>query len=254
MKIRTSLVFLGFILLIGMTLSCKKEEVPLPDLYVDDISCMGTNLYLTIGNQGEGSLPDNWAGLATLYINGENQEDIVLNLPTSTTRGGIEKPNGLSHYLIPYVISDIARIDVYLDYNNEIKESDENNNEIENVYLNPCALPDLQVNDIYLNEENEIVVVIENIGPGVIPKHVWTIDRQPDCILKVLVDEEEKCLNNMYEFDPEKALEPISGIAVFPTGIILSEESVVTAIIDCDEIMMEKDEENNVKTMVLGGE
>ena len=49
MKIRTSLVFLGFILLIGMTLSCKKEEVPLPDLYVDDISCMGTNLYLTIG-------------------------------------------------------------------------------------------------------------------------------------------------------------------------------------------------------------
>ena len=254
MKTRISLVCLTVILLISMNLSCKQEEGPLPDLYVHDISCMGTNLYITIGNQGEGTLPENWSSLSTLYINGEVQEDIVLNRPSSTTRGGIEEPDGLSHYLIPYIISDIARIDVYLDYNNEIKESDEANNDKENVYLNPCALPDLQVNDIYLNEENEIVVVIENVGPGVIPKQVWTADEQPDCLLKVLVDEEQKCLNEMCEFDPDKKLEPISGLAVFPTGIIVTEESVVTAVIDCDEILMEKDENNNVKTMTLGGE
>jgi len=246
--------FLACLLVIGANLSCKKEKPLLPDLYVHDVSCMGANLYITIGNQGEGSLPENWSSLSTLYINGETQEDIVLNRPTSTTRGGIQEPNGLSHYLIPYIVSDIARIDVYLDYNNEIEESNEQNNEKENIYLDPCALPDLQINDVYLNEKNEIVVVIENIGPGVIPQQVWTADEQPDCTLRVLVDEEEKCLNKMCDFDPDKALEPISGIAVFPTGIIISEESVVTAVIDCDEIMMEKGEENNVKTVVLGGE
>ncbi len=254
MKTRISLVCLFVILLISMNLSCKQEEGALPDLYVHDISCMGTNLYLTVGNQGEGSLPENWSGLSTLYINGEPQEDIALHHPTSTTRGGIEEPGGLSHYLIPSIISDMARIDVYLDHNDAIKESDEANNEKENVYLNPCALPDLQVNDIYLNEDNEIVVVIENIGPGVIPKQVWITEELPDCLLKVLVNEEQKCLNKMCEFDPEKRLEPVSGIAVFPTGIILTEETVVTAVIDCDDIIMEKDKDNNVKTMTLGGE
>ena len=66
MKTRISLVCLTVILLISMTLSCKQEEKgPLPDIYVHDISCMGTNLYITIGNQGEGYLPENWSSLST---------------------------------------------------------------------------------------------------------------------------------------------------------------------------------------------
>jgi hypothetical protein len=161
----------------------EREGSGLPDLYVKDVSCMGGNLYVTIGNKGNGPLPEKWVGLASLYIDGVIQDDILLRHPTSRTKGGIEKPGGESHYLIPFDVSSSIRVDVYVDYTDRIREADEGNNALENIYVGPCLLPDLCIDEIYVNDDCEVVVVVENKGPGRIPFNIWTVEEEPECLL-----------------------------------------------------------------------
>jgi hypothetical protein len=238
--------------LISVTLSsCRKQQESLPDLVVEDISCMGGNLYITVQNQGDGSLPENWISLASLYLDGVVQEDILLNKPSFTADGGISEPKGISSYLLSYDVSAAVRVDFYLDYNDEIKESDEENNRLESLYIGPCLLPDLRIRDIYLDEDSQVVVVVENIGPGNFPLKSWIEDQEPECKLRIINNKEEFCVRSIFEFDPNKALENVEGVAVFPTGLKISEESAVTAIIDCSDMIEEQNKENNVKTVIL---
>ncbi len=69
-----------------------------------------------------------WSRLASLYLDGIAQEDILLNEPTATTKGGISEPNGRSIYLMSSEIAATVKVDLYIDYNDKIRESDENNN------------------------------------------------------------------------------------------------------------------------------
>lgn len=243
------------VLILSTTVACSKQNPKtegLPDLFVKDAACMGGDLYVTIGNQGDGALPDDWTSLASLYIDGISQADILLNKPTSVTKGSIEEPGGLSHYLIPYDISSPIRVDIFVDYNESIKESNEYNNEFKNIYLGPCLLPDLAVEKIYLNEDKEVVVVVKNKGPGRIPENIWIMDQKPECSLTIFVNDEEEMKVSARKFDPRHDLNPVSGIAAFPSGITLpNEETTVTAVIDCSNIIQEQDEENNTLSVKL---
>lgn len=245
------IVLLSGILIVGFSPACKKQQEALPDLVVKSISCMGGSLYITVENQGEGNLPEDWFSVASLYLDGVVQEDIILNKPTSTAKGGINKPNGLSNYLIPYNISSSVSVDLYLDYNDDIKESNEDNNKIEGYYIGPCSLPDLRIEDIYLDEDSKVVVSIENIGAANFPLDAWITYQDPDCILRIFVNEEEQCKKSLFEFDPDKQLEPSTGRVVFPSDLKITEESTVTAIIDCSDIIKEQNKENNTKTVTL---
>lgn len=251
MKRTMWIILLIGIWMAGISPACKKEQGVLPDLVVEDISCMGGNLYITVKNQGEGPIPENGISLASLSLDGVVQQDILLNEPSFTAKGGITEPNGISSYLLPFDISASMRIDLYLDYNDEIEESNEENNQVEGLYIGPCLLPDLRVQDIYLDDDSQVVVVVENIGPGNLPLKSWIEGQQPECILRVIKNEEEFCVREIFEFDPEKQLEPVTGMAVFPTGLEITEESTVTAIIECSEMIKEQNKENNVKTVIL---
>ncbi len=254
MKRMTWIFFLSAILLIGISPSCKKQEeeqAVLPDLVIEDISCMGGNLYITLENRGEGSAVLNGESLASLYLDGVAQEEFLLSEPTTTARGGISKPNGRSSYLLSSEIAAPVRVDVYIDFNEKIKESDEANNQAEGLYIGPCLLPDLRIKDIYLDEDSQVVVTVENIGPGTFPLKAWLEEEQPECFLRVIRNDEEFCTRNIMEFDPDKELEPAEGVAVFPTGLKITEESTVTAIVDCSDMIKEQNKENNVKTVVL---
>jgi hypothetical protein len=250
---RKILVFVMAAILAGaMSPSCKKQEQEaLPDLVVEDITCMGGNLYITVENQGQGSIPEGWMSLASLYLDGVVQEDFLLNEPTFTSKGGISQPEGLSSYLLPYDVSASLRVDLYLDYNDKIKESDEDNNQIEAQYIGPCELPDLRIKDIYLDEDSQVVVVVENIGPGTFPLKAWIASQQPECTLRVINNEKEFCVRQIFEFDPDKELEGPTGTAVFPTGLTITEESTITAIVNCSDVIQEQNKENNVKTVIL---
>lgn len=251
MKKKVLIFVLSGILFGGIGPACKKQSTLLPDLVVDDISCLGGNIYVTVKNQGEGTLPDNWISLASLYLDGVVQEDILLNRPSFTSGEGIAEPNGLSGYLLPFDVSAPVRVDVYLDYNSEIREANEDNNKKESVYIGPCLLPDLRVQDIYLDENSQVIVTVENIGPGTFPLNAWLDGRGPECTLRVTKDDEEFCRRKLIEFDPDKELAPVTGMAVFPTGLVVTDEATVTAAIDCSDLISEQNEENNVKTVIL---
>jgi hypothetical protein len=248
---KTMIVFLIVALVFAINSVCKKQKGPLPDLYVEDISCLGGNIYVVLGNQGEGPLPEGRIALASLYIDGTTQEDIVLQEASSTAQGGIAQPNGKSYYLIPYDVSKPVRVDVYIDYNEEIRESNEENNSKEGIYIGPCLLPDLAVKEIYLDGNCNVIVTVENIGPGSVPKHVWRLEEEAECTLRLICNEEEWCQVTVLDFDPSQELEPVTGIAVFPSDLKISEESAVTAIIDCSYMIQEQNEENNTKSVVL---
>jgi hypothetical protein len=238
-----------------VSFSCQKkaeeEQVPeLPDVFVENVSCMGGSLYISIGNQG-GAIPEEWTGLMSLYIDGTNQEDILLTEPTSVSEGGIAEPGGSSHYLMAYEVSKPIRVDIYVDYTNEIEESDEDNNELENEYLGPCLLPDLKVEDIYLDENCKVMVLVKNVGPGEVPSQVWSIRDIQECTLKLYLNDKEWCQRSFIDFDPDKALSPVDGEAVFPSELEITEESTVTVVIDCVDLINEQNEENNTKSKVL---
>lgn len=237
----------------ALSTTCSQPEstTGLPDLIVDDVSCMGGNLYMTIKNNGKAPLPEGWTALATLYVDGYLQEDIFLRSATSRTNGGIEQPGGQSHYLIPYDISSPVRVDIYLDYAETIDEENDDNNSLESIYVGPCVLPDLNIEDIYLDEECQVMVVIENRGPGRIPHNVWILDEEPQCVLTVFIDDKKRSSTMAHEFDPREDLHPVLGKAVFPTGLKLERKSTVKAVIDCSDIIQEQDESNNVKTVTL---
>lgn len=246
------------VLTLGIGISCaqKEEEAEaagLPDLSVQDVSCMGGNLYLSVENQGSSSLPESWTSLASLYIDGTRQTDILLGQPTSVTRGGINQPGGLSHYLIPHDIPRAIRVDVYVDYNDKIEESNEDNNELETVYIGPCLLPDLSIEEVYVDENCEVVVVIENKGPGRMPENIWALEQEPECTLSVFVNEERRCQVSAKEFDPRHDLHPTLGKAAFSSGVKINEgeDSTVTATVDCSGIIKEQNEDNNTKSVVL---
>jgi len=247
------IIFIGFMLVFSF--SCQKqrqeEQAPSPpDLFVENVSCMAGGLYISIGNQG-GTIPEDWTGLMSLYIDGTSQEDILLTEPTSVSEGGISESGGTSHFLMAYDISKPIRVDVYVDYTNEIEESNEENNELENEYLGPCLLPDLKVEDIYLDENCKVMVLVKNVGPGKIPSQVWSVRDVQECTLKLYLNDEEWCQKSFIDFDPDEAISPVDGEAVFPSELEITEKSTVTAVLDCMDLIKEQNEENNTKSVVL---
>jgi len=254
MRNKSLLVILVSILLVA-SFSCQKkaeeEQAPeLPDLFIENVSCMGDSLYISVGNQG-GAIQENWTGLMSLYIDGASQEDILLTQPSSVSEGGIAESGGSSHYQLAYSVSKAIRVDIYVDYTNEIEESNEDNNELENEYIGPCELPDLKVEDIYLDENCRVMVLVKNAGPGEVPSQVWSVRDIQECTLKLYLNDKEWCQRSFIDFDPDEALSLVGGEAVFPSELEITEESTVTAVIDCVDMIKEQNEENNTKSKVL---
>jgi len=109
-----------------------------PDLIVRSIECRDGKDFFSIANEGKGPFPEDWVALASLYIDGVTQEDVVLNEPTAIKDGGISEPGGTSDYWTAFEVDKIVRVDLYVDYTKEIDESNEENNSTENVYVEPC--------------------------------------------------------------------------------------------------------------------
>jgi hypothetical protein len=144
---KTVIALLTLSLLAVLSVNCAQGR---PDLAPQSLECRKGKFFFTVINSGKGPLLDNWSALASVYIDGVVQEDVDLTNPTASTDGGIQEPGGTSQYLTLFDIEKPTRFDVYIDYTEEIKESDEDNNSMENIYIEPC------------NKSNEIDEEIEN--------------------------------------------------------------------------------------------
>ena len=111
--------------------NCLEETwIPeLPDLIVEKIECgPGNKLLVTAKNAGSAFLPAGWSALAEAYFDGDRQGFFDLRFPTSTSGGGIGVPGGSSMYLLAWDIMTTVNVIVYVDYLDNIDESNEQNN------------------------------------------------------------------------------------------------------------------------------
>jgi hypothetical protein len=143
------------------------EEEKLPDLIVEKIECRtDSKLWVTVKNIGSGAIPSGWKALGEVYFAGIKKGNFDLTYPTSTLNGGIENPDGSSTYFTNWDVTAEVRVRVVVDFTNEIKESNEQNNSREEI-ISPVVrkLPDLVIVEIICDRENgRIGYVIKNIG------------------------------------------------------------------------------------------
>jgi subtilase family serine protease len=222
-----------------------------PDLTVKSIECREGRLFFTIANEGTGSLPDDWAALASIYIDGVIQEDVVLNESTATKDGGIQESGGISEYLTAFDVDKIIRVDLYVDYTKAIRESDEENNSAENVYIEPCDLPDLVIESVSLNEDCYVVVTIANQGKGSLPLSVWDGDSAENCGMTLFLNDQEWGKKNLWEIDLNRSLDMPGGSISYTSELKVDGQTDVTARIDVMDIVNESDEDNNKKISSL---
>ncbi|MDH5468602.1 MAG: hypothetical protein OEY25_14395, partial [Candidatus Aminicenantes bacterium] len=142
------IVFFGFSLIILASALIYAQA--LPDLDLQNVSCLKGKLYFVVINRGA-SLPAGWRAVADVYFDGAKKGHIDLGAPTSRTGGGIENSGGTSSYLTAFDITAPVTVDINIDPTNSIKESNEGNNFRRGAHLQPCGevgLPDLDLQNV----------------------------------------------------------------------------------------------------------
>lgn len=235
-------------LIASLISSCSNGR---PDLTVKSIECREGKLFFSLANEGDSSLPEDWVALASLYIDGIVQEDVVLNEPTATHGGGVLEPGGTSDYWTAFDVDRILRVDIYVDYTKEITESNEENNSAENVYIEPCDLPDLTVESLSLDEDCYVVVKIKNQGEGSLPIPVWDVDNKENCGVTLLMNGQEWGKKTLWEIDPTRSLDEPDGSITFTSGLKVNGPAEISAKIDAIGAVYESDEGNNRREEIL---
>ena len=130
------ITFFGFSLIILASALIYAQA--LPDLDLQNVSCLKGKLYFVVINRGA-SLPAGWGAVADVYFDGAKKGHIDLGAPTSRTGGGIENSGGTSSYLTAFDITAPVTVDINIDPTNSIKESNEDNNFRRGARLQPCG-------------------------------------------------------------------------------------------------------------------
>ncbi len=222
----------------------------LPDLYVENVGCEGGNLVLTIGNKG-GPLPAGWQAAAALSVDGSSQDIFPLTMPGVAGTGNFEKGAGTVKYFTTLRISQIAGISVDLDYSHEVEEADETNNVVRSWHVEPCDLPDLVIEDLSLDEDCLVRVTVKNVGEGSIGEPAWSYEFLDFCGVSIYIDGQEVACIPFLSFDSQRGAKPVGGSAVLQSKIRITKESVVLAVVDSTQVILEANEMNNRASATL---
>jgi len=235
---------LGMVIFTVFAVGCRQEE-GLPDLALDEVGCQEGNLVFSVKNRGDASLPEDWSALASVSIDGIVQQDIFLKEASSETEGGVDEPDGSSFYLTAFPVEDIIRVDVALDYADEIREADEDNNIVNNIYVAPCSLPDLVVEKLSLDENCRLRIHLKNQGDGDVPDIAWAYEFMDNCGVTIYTGDQAWACIPFISMDPSHALEPPGGTVTYTSELKISQDTVVTAVVDSTGTVNESDERNN---------
>jgi len=122
------------------------EPVGQPDLVITNIYCSQKNLAFIVKNQGSGyfgkSVRGGYQTSVKVWISPPSNENIIgldsLN-EVKKTEGGVTHPGGSSSFVTPIEIGTESFVEITIDPDNRIRESNENNN----VYgrrIGPCEI------------------------------------------------------------------------------------------------------------------
>jgi hypothetical protein len=246
MNIRS--LFSASMLILCFAIVSFSQTIALPDLDLANCACKDGKLVFTIINHGPGNLPLGWQAVADIYFNGAKKGFISLLTPTSTTGGGIEKPNGASTFLTAFDITSPMTVDFVIDSTNSIKESNEANNTRKGYKMKPCiALPDLAIEYVGLRREGCYVVVkVNNLGPGPVPVEAWTVHAPDSPGVYLYVNGKAWGGGSIWAFDPARALMPAGGSATYVSKLsLMGKIADVKAVVDKTGKIAEGNEANN---------
>lgn len=115
----------------------------------------------------------------------------------------------------------------------------------------PKFRPDLVIEDLFLDEYCHVVVRVKNLGPGKVPDEVWT-DHHPLSSGVYLLEKGKPWGGaSIWKFDPNKALQPPGGTAVYKSSFKVTHVTVIMAIVDKTKQVKEVNENNNSKSKQL---
>ena len=113
------------------------------------------------------------------------------------------------------------------------------------------ALPDLVVEDITLTPDCLVAVRVANLGRGMVPDTVWTVQTPQSSSVYIHVDGNPWGGETIWHLDPGKALQPSGGRAVFKSNYRVQGTKTIKATIDHTAQVAESNEGNNMKTESL---
>jgi hypothetical protein len=241
---------IALLAVIFLAASCSRQD-GLPDLDVQEVGCQDGVLYLKFINNGPGIMPQNWTALASVSINGEKRDDILMERPSGRVDGGLDRPGGVGLYLTPYPVEEILRVDIALDYADMIKETHEDDNIRNNLYVAPCSLPDLVIEEVALDENCFLTLRLKNRGQGSVPKKAWSEEFFDYCGVSIYVGDIQWACTPFLSFDTRHDLEAAGGTLTYKTNLKIKDETMITAIVDATENLNESEEQNNKAVATL---
>jgi len=241
----------------------RLQPGPKPDLAITALY-ISNDCYLIIGirNNGPGHLPDG------AYVD-SNPKSVALSIKFKSGLGGssgtglslvvvdpgkkLIKPGGELVYKLPNMGS-VRKIEVMIDPQNNLVETDENNNKMSKTLLEcPRYIekPDLEVTDIRLKRGCTIEVTIRNLGSGGVR---WFNYVPPKAVrIQMMVDSKPWGSMTLKEFDPGWKLKASGGTVVSiwnPSPRVRSYQlksgsHVIKVAVDADGILPESEKSNN---------
>ena len=140
----------------------KLEAKPLlPDLAITDLFLTPQRkLAVTIANFGDSPLPLGEGNLK-IMVDGSPKGSYTLG---SLSDQSILPVKGTMTLTTPLVLVGRHEIDAHVDFPNEVKESNEENNSLKKILEGPPVGPDIVVKHLELTEDLELMIILSNAG------------------------------------------------------------------------------------------
>jgi len=113
------------------------------------------------------------------------------------------------------------------------------------------ALPNLVVDDLRLDEGCRVLVMLHNDGPGALGSEAW-MDRGTGSVSVTLkLGGVNWGSEPIWRIDPVRALQPAGGKTTYFSKLIVTGSQSVTATVDAENLLQERNKSDNEKTEQL---
>jgi hypothetical protein len=230
------------LVLLSPVIQPVKAQQQLPDLVISDIWQNGTTIWYRIQNIGQvsaGSLQVPFSFYNALFVDGQKVAEDNFNLILAA---GQQADRSFSYQWQITPPQDV--IGVYADYRQQVAESNEQNNYMEETWA--AQLPDLIVDRIECGSGNKLSVTVRNIGTAALPTG-WT------AIADVYFDGSKKGFFSL--LNPTSTagggIDMTGGSSTYLLSWDITTTVKVRVVVDSGSNITESNEQNNIKEETL---
>ncbi len=229
----------------------KRLAITLPDLTVSDIYLTNHDrLAIEITNNGSGAVHKKYweHSRVSLYLYQDGKPWGGISLKMCDPSQKLYYPKGQALYILNNIrINQTTEIQVVIDPQNTVRESNEANNSLRKTVT--CANPDLAITNLWVVNGNWLAVQIINKGPKSIALKYWEEDL---VYFELFRNGKNQGRVPLKAIDPHRNLAKPNGKAVYlSSSFRISGSEEIRAVIDSQNIIKEADEKNNSLKKIL---